>query len=93
MRAGIKGAPVIFGGHVFFGDTNGYLHVLDADTGARVRRASGNVVPKLKLGGSVSSSREVALSPGGPVIINQNLFVGSQDGFVYSVSIPGWLRH
>ncbi|MGH8426423.1 MAG: PQQ-binding-like beta-propeller repeat protein [Gammaproteobacteria bacterium] len=93
VRAGIKGAPVVFDGNVFFGDTNGYLHVLDADTGARVRRASGYVVPKLKLGGSVSASPDVALSPGGPVIINQNVFVGSQDGFVYSVSIPDWLRN
>ncbi|MGH7224446.1 MAG: PQQ-binding-like beta-propeller repeat protein, partial [Gemmataceae bacterium] len=92
IRAGIKGAPVIYGGHVFFGDTAGYLHVLDAQTGARVRRASGDVVPKLKLGGSLSSARAVALAPGGPVVINQNVFVGSQDGFVYSVSIPGWLR-
>lgn len=92
VRAGIKGAPVVFAGHVFFGDTSGYLHVLDANTGARVRRASGEVVPKLKLGGSINAARAVALAPGGPVIINQNLFIGSQDGFVYSVSIPGWLR-
>ena len=49
--------------------------------------------PKLKLGGSVSTSQAVGLSPGGPVVVNQNVFVGSQDGFVYSVSIPDWLRN
>lgn len=92
-NAAIKGAPAIKDGLVFFGDTKGYLYVLDADTGARVRRKSGYVVPKLKIGGSVSAARGVALAPGGPVVINQNVFVGSQDGFVYSVSIPGWLRN
>lgn len=91
VNAPIKGAPAVKDGLVFFGDTHGYLHVLDADTGRRPRNPNGSPVDKRKLGGSLTDAKAVALAPGGPVIINENIFVGSQDGFVYSVSIPAWL--
>lgn len=91
VNAAIKGAPVIADGLVFFGDTQGFLHVLDADTGARPRGRDGKPVRKLKLGGSLSAARTVALAPGGPVIVNGDIFVGSQDGFVYRVSMRHWL--
>ncbi len=87
----IKGAPAVKDGYVFFGDTNGFLHVLDAESGTPPKKANGQVVGKRKLGGSVNASKNTALAPAGPVIINKNVFVGSQDGFVYSVSIPDWL--
>lgn len=91
VGAKIKGAPAIKDGRVFFGDTNGFLHVLLAADGDPVTRPDGTKVRKLKLGGSRSEAKTVALAPAGPVIINQNVFVSSQDGFVYSVSIPRWL--
>lgn len=93
VNAPIKGAPVVYGGLVFFGDAHGYLHVLETATGRRPHDRYGNPIPKRKLGGSLTAANTVALAPGGPVIINQNLFVGSQDDFVYSVSIPKWLGH
>ncbi|HEX7381043.1 MAG TPA: PQQ-binding-like beta-propeller repeat protein [Nevskiaceae bacterium] len=91
VNASIKGAPAIKGGLVFFGDGNGYLHVLDATTGEPPRGANGWPVGKRKLGGTVNAARDVGLAPGGPVIINQDLFVGSQDGTVYRVDIPAWI--
>lgn len=91
VNAPIKGAPAIAGGLVFFGDTQGFLHVLDVATGRRPLDRHGNPIGKRKLGGSLSAAKTVALAPGGPVVINQNIFVGSQDDFVYSVSIPKWL--
>jgi outer membrane protein assembly factor BamB len=91
VNAAIKGAPVIHDGLVFFGDTKGFLHVLDADTGRLIRDGEGNLAVKRRVGGSLTDSRNIALAPGGPIIINDDIFVGSQDEFVYRVSIPQWL--
>ncbi|MGH8161761.1 MAG: PQQ-binding-like beta-propeller repeat protein, partial [Gammaproteobacteria bacterium] len=91
VNAKVKGAPVIQGGLVFFGDTKGYLHVLDATTGRAPRNKQGCLVLERRVGGSLTNAKSVALSPGGPIIVNNDLFVGSQDGFVYRISIPHWL--
>lgn len=91
VNAAIKAAPVINNGHVFFGDTDGYLHVLNAETGRMPRDADGKPIRKRRVGGSVTNAKAVALAPGGPIIINNTLFVGSQDGFVYRIPIPAWL--
>lgn len=64
----VKGAPAVKDGLVFFGDAEGDLYVLEAETGA--------LVSQTEVGG--------ALLPGGPVIINETLFVGSQDSNVYA---------
>jgi outer membrane protein assembly factor BamB len=88
----IKGAPAIKDGHVFFGDVDGFLYVLDAKTGAPVKGSGGGLVHPRKVGGSLSAARNVALAPGGPVIINQNLYIGSQDGNVYSFPLPELLH-
>lgn len=90
IGARIKGAPAIAYGYVFFGDTRGFLHVVTTH-GDPVLLPNGDPVEKHKLGGSLSDAKAVALAPAGPVVINQNVFVSSQDGFVYSVSIPAWL--
>jgi outer membrane protein assembly factor BamB len=87
----VKGAPVVKDGILYFGDTSGYLHAIAAAYGTVLLKKNGSGVNKLKLGGSRTSAKNVALAPGGPVIIGQNLFVGSQDGFVYRVSIPDWI--
>lgn len=87
----VKGAPAVYNGHVFFGDTQGFLHVLDLEEGEPPKHPEGGRLSKKKLGGALTASGDVALSPGGPVVINDNVFVGSQDRFVYSVSIPEWL--
>lgn len=92
VNAPVKGAPVIKDGQVYFGDTHGYLHVLNARTGRMLRDSNGKPIEKRRVGGSVTNAKAVALSPGGPVIINENIFVGSQDGYVYRISIPAWLR-
>lgn len=91
VGAKIKGAPAVKDGRVYFGDTAGFLHVVNADSGEAPTRPNGEPVRKRKLGGSVNGAKNVALAPGGPVVINDNIFVGSQDSFVYSVSIPAWL--
>ncbi|MFT9846743.1 outer membrane protein assembly factor BamB family protein [Aneurinibacillus sp. REN35] len=70
-EAGIKGAPAIKDGLVYAGDTKGTLYIL--------RAKDGSLVNKHKIGG--------ALSPGGPVIMNNTLFIGSQDGYVYAKPI------
>lgn len=87
----IKGAPAVHDGLVFFGDTAGFLHVVETDTGEPPLHPDGGRIAKKKLGGTVRADKNVALAPGGPVIINQNVFVGSHDRFVYSVPIPQWL--
>lgn len=91
VNAPVKGAPAIKDGLVFFGDAKGYLHVLKAGSGKRPLGEDGKPIKKRRVGGTATAAKPVALAPGGPVIINQNIFVGSQDGYVYSLSIPDWL--
>ncbi|HET9123128.1 MAG TPA: PQQ-binding-like beta-propeller repeat protein [Acidiferrobacteraceae bacterium] len=90
VAAKVKGGPAVVGGRVYFGDTSGFLHVLNAGTGDPLRNAHGAALRPLKLGGSLGG-RTPALAPGGPVIINQDVFIGSRDGNVYRVSIPQWI--
>lgn len=91
IGAGIKGAPAVKDGLVFFGDTDGYLHVVDADSGHRPTDKDDKPIKKRRLGGSASDEDDVALAPAGPVLINQNLYASSQDGNVYRISLPEWL--
>ncbi|WP_186764440.1 PQQ-binding-like beta-propeller repeat protein [Pistricoccus aurantiacus] len=86
-NAGIKGAPAITAGKVFFGDTAGFLYALDAEDGDEPRCENGQATSKMKLGGSSNAASATALAPGGPVVINNTVFVGSQDGFVYAVPV------
>ncbi|KAB7705903.1 PQQ-binding-like beta-propeller repeat protein [Bacillus aerolatus] len=65
---GIKGAPAVKDRLIYFGDTEGNLYT--------VQGKDGKTIHKQKLGGP--------LSPGGPVIINETLFIGSQDHHVYA---------
>lgn len=67
----IKGPPVIADGMVIFGDTRGTLYVLKADTGKLIQKRK---FPD-------------ALAPAGPVIINRNVYIGCQDGNVYSIPL------
>ncbi|HET7369580.1 MAG TPA: PQQ-binding-like beta-propeller repeat protein [Gammaproteobacteria bacterium] len=67
----IKGAPVIVDGVVIFGDTRGTLYVLNADSGRLIRKRQ---FPD-------------ALAPAGPVVVDQNVYIGCQDGNVYSVPL------
>ncbi|MGO1461754.1 MAG: PQQ-binding-like beta-propeller repeat protein [Marinobacter sp.] len=82
-----SGAPAITAGKVFFGDTAGLLHALDAEDGDTPHCDSGRATDTLKLGGSSHNSPAIALAPAGPVVINRTVFVGSQDGFVYAVPL------
>jgi outer membrane protein assembly factor BamB len=72
----IKGPPVIVDGTVIFGDTGGTLYALDAKTG--------HLIHKRKF--------PAALAPAGPVVIDKNLYVGCQDGNVYSFPLRRMLR-
>jgi len=72
---GIKGAPAVKDGQVYAGDVKGNLYVLQA--------SNGKLLNKIKLGGP--------LSPGGPVIINETLFIGSQDYNVYAKPLKSLL--
>ncbi len=87
VGASVKGAPVIANNRIFFGDTAGYLYILDARAGIAPICENGRPAARLKLGGSSDNAKAVALAPGGPVIINNTVFVGSQDSFVYAVPI------
>lgn len=64
----MKAAPVAQDGVVYFANTKGYVYALDAKTG--------DFIDKKKLNGK--------LSPSGPIIINDTMFIGSQDSNVYS---------
>ncbi|OZU88363.1 hypothetical protein CIL03_11985 [Virgibacillus indicus] len=67
----MKAPPVAQDGIVYFSNTKGYVHALDAETGEKVGEK--------KLSGK--------LAPAGPIIINDTLFVGSQDSNVYAVPL------
>ncbi|WP_088052320.1 outer membrane protein assembly factor BamB family protein [Virgibacillus dakarensis] len=67
----MKAPPVAQDGVVYFSNTKGFVYALDAE--------SGEVVGKKELGGK--------LAPAGPIIINDTLFVGSQDSNVYAVPL------
>jgi outer membrane protein assembly factor BamB len=69
VGAKVKGAPAIAGGKVYFGDTKGRLHVLDEATGTQL---------------AVTQLGDKPLAPAGPVIVNGEIFISSQDGHVYA---------
>src|SRR5699024_8911053 len=70
-RTKIKGAPAIADNRIYFGDTEGNLYQLAAD--------SGRLIHQLKF--------SAALAPAGPVVINHNLYISCQDGNVYSIPL------
>ncbi|MGY0691306.1 outer membrane protein assembly factor BamB family protein [Virgibacillus sp. FSP13] len=72
----MKAPPVAEDGIVYFSNTKGFVYALDAETG--------EVLRKKELGGK--------LAPGGPVIINDTLFVGSQDSNVYAVPLTDIIK-
>nr|WP_272932701.1 PQQ-binding-like beta-propeller repeat protein [Virgibacillus halodenitrificans] len=67
----MKAPPVAQDGIVYFSNTKGYVRALDAQTG--------KLVGEKKLNG--------VLAPSGPIIVNDTLFVGSQDSNVYAVPL------
>jgi len=67
----MKAPPVAQDGTVYFSNTKGFVYALDAETGA--------LVAEKELNGT--------LAPAGPVIVNDTLFVGSQDSNVYAVPL------
>lgn len=67
----MKAPPAAEDGIVYFSNTQGMIYALDSDTG--------DVVGKKELNGT--------LAPSGPIIINDTLFVGSQDSNVYSMPL------
>lgn len=72
----IKGPPAIVGGVVFFGDTEGTLYALHAATGRLITRRQ---FPD-------------ALAPAGPVVIDRNLYIGCQNGDVYSIPLREFME-
>ncbi|MXQ49699.1 PQQ-binding-like beta-propeller repeat protein [Salinicoccus hispanicus] len=69
--AAAKAAPVAYDGIVYFSNTEGRVIGMDIQ--------SGEPVKEMTLGGT--------LAPSGPIIVNDTLFVGSQDGNVYIVPL------
>lgn len=67
----MKAPPVAQDGVVYFSNTKGFVYALDAETGEELG--------KKELGGK--------LSPAGPIIVNDTLFIGSQDSNVYAVPL------
>jgi len=67
----MKAPPVAQDGTVYFSNTKGFVYALDAETG--------EVVAEKELNGT--------LAPAGPIIVNDTLFVGSQDSNVYAVPL------
>src|SRR5699024_10888564 len=67
----MKAPPVPQDGTVYFSNTKGFVYALDAETG--------ELVAEKELNGT--------LAPAGPVIVNDTLFVGSQDSNVYAVPL------
>lgn len=65
------GAPALKDDFVYFGDAEGTLY--------KVNTVDGEIVSMDDLGG--------ALAPGGPIIINDTLFIGSQDHNVYTQTL------
>lgn len=67
----MKAPPVAQDGVVYFSNTKGYVYALDAETGEQIAEKELNGV----------------LAPAGPIIMNDTLFVGSQDSNVYAVPL------
>lgn len=81
----MKAPPVAQDDIVYFTNTKGYVYALDAD--------DGNVLGKKELNkrdasatpfNQENANSSAPLSPAGPVIMNDTMFVGSQDSYVYS---------
>lgn len=71
----IKAPPVAKDGIVYFSNVKGEVYALNAKTG--------DVIAKKELGG--------ILAPAGPVIVNETLFIGSQDSNVYAVPLEEFM--
>ncbi|ASK62148.1 hypothetical protein CFK37_08205 [Virgibacillus phasianinus] len=72
----MKAPPVAQDGVVYFANTKGYVIALDAETG--------ELTGKKKLNGK--------LSPSGPIIINDTMFIGSQDSNVYAFPLTDFTQ-
>jgi len=72
----MKAPPVAQDGTVYFSNTKGFVYALDAETG--------ELVAEKELNGT--------LAPAGPVIVNDTLFVGSQDSNVYAVPLTDFKK-
>src|SRR5699024_475970 len=84
----MKAPPVAQDDIVYFTNTKGYVYALDAD--------DGNVLGKKELNkrdasatpfNQENANSSAPLSPAGPVIMNNTMYVGSQDSYVYSFSV------
>ncbi|MEC2158535.1 outer membrane protein assembly factor BamB family protein [Virgibacillus halodenitrificans] len=64
----MKAPPVAQDDIVYFSNTKGYVYALDVETGEKIGEK--------KLNGK--------LAPSGPIIINDTMFIGSQDSNVYA---------
>lgn len=67
----MKAPPVAQDGIVYFSNTKGFVYALDAETGEQLGEKELNGV----------------LAPAGPIIVNDTLFVGSQDSNIYAVPL------
>lgn len=67
----MKAPPVAQDGIVYFGNVEGYLYALDAE--------SGELLDEMEIGGT--------LAPAGPIIMNDTIFIGSQDSNVYAIPL------
>src|SRR5699024_5719378 len=72
----MKAPPVAQDGIVYFSNTEGMVYALDAETG--------DVAGKKELNGT--------LAPSGPIIVNDTLFIGSQDSNVYAVPLSDFTK-
>ncbi|WP_245745378.1 PQQ-binding-like beta-propeller repeat protein [Lentibacillus persicus] len=72
----IKAPPAAQDGIVYFSNKEGMVYALDTETG--------EVIGKKELNG--------ILAPSGPVIINDTLFIGSQDSNVYAVPLTDFTK-
>lgn len=67
----MKAPPVATDGIVYFSNVKGFVYALDAETG--------ELVGEVELGGT--------LAPAGPIIVNNTMFIGSQDTHVYALPL------
>jgi outer membrane protein assembly factor BamB len=72
----IKAPPVAQDGIVYFSNAKGFVYALDAKTGEELGEK--------ELGG--------VLAPAGPIIMNDTLFVSSQDSNVYAVPLTDFVQ-